>query len=98
MKQMTVSELIAEAALHSNGNRREIEASKYAGCLSCCAVFDAKSIVEWKDEWTSAEKQNRIKRWTAICPECGNPTVIGSYSGLLDNQYYLPAMKAIFAK
>lgn len=92
MKQKTEAEALAEAAHHSTGNRQEIEASKYAGCLSCCATFDTKKIVDWRDEWMTPEKQNRVKRWTAKCPRCGQPTVIGSSTGLLDNSAYLPVL------
>lgn len=89
MRQQTEAQAIAEAARHSTGNRDAIEASKYAGCLSCRATFDVKEIVDWRDEWTAPEKQNRVKRWSAKCPRCGKPTVIASSTGLLDNQAYL---------
>ena len=92
MTQQSVAEAIAEAVRHSTGNRREIEASKYAGCLSCCAKFKANEVVDWKDEWISPEKQNRVHRWTAECPLCGEPTVIGSASGLLEQSAYLPVL------
>lgn len=92
MKQKTVAEVLAEAASNSRGNRQEVEASKYAGCLSCCSMFDASEVVDWRDEWIGSEKRNRGKRWTAKCPRCGQPTVIGSSTGLLDNQAYLPML------
>jgi hypothetical protein len=98
MKQQTEAEVLAEAARHSTGNRAELEASRYAGCLSCCAAFDAKEIVDWQDEWTAPEKQNRVKRWTAKCPRCGKPTIIGSATGLLDNQAYLPVVSDMLAR
>ena len=93
MKQKAVAETLAEAAAHSTGNRAEIEASKLAGCFSCCATFNADEVKEWSDEWNAPEKQNRVRRWTARCPRCGKTTVIGSSTGLLDNQGYLPALK-----
>jgi hypothetical protein len=92
MKQKTQAEALAEAAQCSTGNRQEIEASKYAGCLSCCSTFDAKEVVDWRDEWIAAEKQNRVKRWTAKCTRCGKPTVIPSSTGLLEDQAYLPIL------
>ena len=95
MKQKTVADAKAEVELHTTGNRKAIEASKYAGCCSCCAVFDASEICEWHDEWISPETQNRVKRWTAKCPRCGKKTVIGSATGLLDDQAYLPVVKDI---
>jgi hypothetical protein len=98
MKQMTEAEVLAEAFRHSTGNRKEIEESKYAGCLSCCAEFDAKEVVDWRDEWTAPEKQNRVKRWTAKCPRCRKPTVIGSSTGLLDRSAYLPIVNHIMTQ
>jgi hypothetical protein len=98
MKEQTEAEALVEAARHSTGNRQQIEASKYAGCLSCCATFDASEIVDWQDEWTAPEKQNRVRRWTAKCPRCRKPTVIGSATGLLDNQAYLPVVSDMLAR
>ena len=98
MKQKTDTEWLAEMRRHTIGNRHEIESSKYGGCVSCCAAFGAKEIVDWQDEWNAPEKQNRVKRWTAKCPRCGSPTVVGSSSGLLDDQAYLPTMSIFVAR
>lgn len=95
MRQKTEAEVIAEVREHTVGNQREIENSKYAGCVSCCHLFEPKQIKEWRDEWTTPERQNRVKRWSAKCPRCGKATVIGSSTGLLDNQAYLPVTKLI---
>jgi len=89
MKQISKAAAIKSAEIHSTGNKREIESSKYAGCLSCRMVFDANKIRDWKDEWISPQTQNRAKRWTAKCPQCGETSVIGSSTGLLDDQAYL---------
>jgi len=98
MKQKTEAEVLSEAARHSTGNRQELEVSKYAGCFSCCATFGVKEVVDWRDEWTAPEMQNRVKRWTAKCPRCGKHTVIGSHSGLLDDQAYLPIVKHMLSR
>ena len=94
MKQQSVTEMIAEARAHSTGNRKEIEASKWGECFSCCGGFRAKEVTRWKDEWTSPERQNRVPRWSAVCPECGMPTVIGDASGLLGSQHYTVVLKS----
>jgi hypothetical protein len=88
MKQIPKKQAVEDALRHSRGNRKEIEASKFAECFSCCRKFFAKQVADWKDEWTSPERQNRVPRWTAKCPQCGKPTVIGDASGLLGSQYY----------
>lgn len=98
MKQKTDAEVIAEARRHTVGNRAELENSKYAGCVSCCAVFDTKHVTDWQDEWTAPEHQNRVKRWSAKCPRCGNVSVIGNATGLLDDQAYLPVTNWILQK
>jgi hypothetical protein len=95
MRQKTETELLVEVQKHAIGNRAEIEASKYAGCFSCCAMFDAKDVYDWQDEWTDPEKRNRVERWAGECPRCGRPGVIGSGSGLLEDQAYLPAVNDI---
>ena len=93
MKQRSIESIVAEARAHAKGNRKEIEASKYAGCFSCCHVFDSNAVTDWRDEWVSPETQNRVLRWTAICPRCNETTVVGSASGLLEDQAYLPIIQ-----
>ena len=88
MKQIPKEQAVADALRHSTGNRKEMEASKQAECFSCCARFAAKEVSDWKDEWTSPERQNRVPRWSAKCPKCGKATVIGDASDLLGSQYY----------
>ena len=91
----TIETAIAEAKEHSTGNRSEIESSRYAGCTSCCAVYASKEVTSWRDEWSRPEHRNRIKRWTAECPRCGCASVIGSASGLLDDEGYLPIIHGL---
>ncbi len=85
----TRTEVLAEASDHSTGNRNVVEASRYAGCTSCCAVFGSTEVVSWRDEWVNSEQKHSMKRCTARCPRCDRPTVIGSASGLLEDQAYL---------
>jgi hypothetical protein len=91
-RHMSQAETLAEVMRHTVGNRGEIEASKSAGCVSCCAEFSTKEVQEWQDEWTTPARQNRVKRWTAICPRCGEPTLVGSATGLLEDQAFLPVI------
>jgi hypothetical protein len=97
MKQMTEAEVIAEVRRHTTGNRAEIEASKYAECVSCCEAYPANQVTTWKDEWTAPEKQNRVKRWSAKCPRCDQPTVIGDSTGLL-SQHYTVVVRDILSR
>jgi hypothetical protein len=88
MKQISREQAVADALRHSSGNRKEIEVSRRAECFSCCTAFSTKEVSAWKDEWTSPQQQNRVPRWSAKCPRCGEPTVIGDASGLLGNEAY----------
>jgi hypothetical protein len=90
VKHTTPEAATKEARSHAKGNCSEIKASKYAGCFSCCHVFDSNLVVSWRDEWVSPETQNRVPRWTAVCPNCGNTSVVGSATGLLEDEAYLP--------
>lgn len=90
--------MLADIERHTTGNRQEIEAGDYAGCISCCAVFGAKEVHVWRDEWTGPAKRNREKRWTAQCPRCGEHTVIGSSTGLPEDQGYLPIARLFLDK
>jgi Zn finger protein HypA/HybF involved in hydrogenase expression len=87
MKEKSEAEVLAEVRHHTTGNRAEIEASKRAECISCLENFPAKQVQDWKDEWTSPEKENRVKRWSAKCPHCGQASVIGDTTGLLSQHY-----------
>jgi hypothetical protein len=95
MHQKTDDQIVREVRRHTTGNRAAIEASNYAGCVSCCKVFAPAKVVAWHDEWTSPEKRNRVQRWTATCPYCGKGSVIASETGLLDDQAYLPVTHMI---
>jgi len=98
MKQQTDAEVLAEVRAHTIGNRREIEASTFAGCVSCCARYGVGEITDWNDEWSAPEKANRVQRWSAKCPRCGEPSVIGSSTGLLNDQGYEPIAKLIIER
>ena len=57
---------------HKNAtrNRKEIENSDLCGCFYCIHIFRPSKIVEWIDDDS-----------TAMCPDCGIDSVIGSKSG-----------------
>ena len=94
MSQISSEELIAQFHSHSRGNREEIEASTGAQCYSCSDVYGAETISEWRDEWVSPETQNRVPRWSAICPTCGQVTVVGDASGLLKDQAAVAVLRS----
>lgn len=56
---------------HTLRNRKEIEASKTCGCISCCEIFNASEVEDYIDEGE-----------TSLCPICGIDAVIGDSTGV----------------
>jgi hypothetical protein len=59
---------------HSIRHREEILSSDLCGCFNCIHTFPPTEITEWCDT------QNGVGT-TALCPQCGIDSVIGSQSG-----------------
>jgi hypothetical protein len=54
---------------HTRGNRAEIERSEICGCVYCEQLYQPAEIAGWAGE-------------TAVCPRCGQKTVVGSGAGI----------------
>lgn len=67
----------------SNQHRAEVLASALCGCFNCLATFPPERIREWVDEDE-----------TALCPECGLDTVLGTGSGYPITPDFLREMQA----
>jgi hypothetical protein len=67
---------------HSIRHRQELEASESCGCFYCLAIFEPSSLEDWVDEGDS----------TALCPQCGIDSVIGSASGYPITREFLERM------
>ena len=89
-----------EVLEHTKQNRDEVLASERCGCASCLAVFPPTQITEWRDEAdldrVEAEHRQLPTRIdsTAICPHCGEVTVIGDHSGHEVTPAFLDALRA----
>lgn len=70
---------------HSSNHRDEILASQVCGCFYCLAIFAPETIKEWIDEKEGVAM-------TALCPECGIDSVIGSSSGFPITKEFLQTM------
>src|SRR5262245_63477633 len=68
---------------HSIQHRAEVEASEWCGCFHCLAIFRPEDIDVWVDE----------ENVTAVCPECGIDSVIGSASGYPITDAFLGQMR-----
>jgi hypothetical protein len=62
---------IVEAHKHSWKHRAEILASRQCGCFDCCQLFSPDEVNTWIEE-----------EGTALCPRCGNDTVLPEKLGL----------------
>ena len=79
-------EYLAQAHKHCIFHVNEIEESGSCGCFSCLIVFPSKDIIEWTDD-------DNPKGKTAICPNCGIDSVIGSASGYpIDDPEFLSSL------
>ena len=60
----------------------ELESSSICGCFYCLAVFPPASIGSWLNEGCG----------TALCPQCGIDSVLGSASGFPITPEFLQRM------
>jgi hypothetical protein len=81
---MTTSDTVG-AHGHSIRHRDEVMASEFCGCFYCCAIFPPSEIKKWTDESASVGQ-------TALCPQCGIDSVIGSESGYPFTPEFLASM------
>ena len=81
MTEEPQTQRLKEAHRHSSRNRQEIECSSVCGCFYCGAQFPPDRVEHWLDS-----------NDTAMCPECGTDSVIGSASGFLIGREFLQQM------
>ncbi|RSV36203.1 cytoplasmic protein [Sphingomonas sp. ABOLD] len=56
---------------HSTNHRTDLERSDVCGCFFCAKTFAVSDVEEWVEDESG----------TALCPNCGIDSVIGSASG-----------------
>ena len=61
--------------------------SQKCGCFHCLAIFEPSEIMAWTNTSEPEAKH------TALCPECGIDSVIGSESGYPINKDFLTSMQ-----
>jgi len=59
----------------SSNHRAELEKDKVCGCFDCLRIFSPSEIKEWVPESPDGECV------TAVCPFCGDDSIIGESSG-----------------
>jgi hypothetical protein len=78
---------------HTRENREEVLASETCVCLKCCSTFSPDEITDW----TGEDRHHHHKREqspTAVCPHCGEATVIGDRSGLKVSPATMEALRS----
>jgi hypothetical protein len=86
------SQSYVEAHPHSAKHRTEILSSEICGCFYCLALFQPNEIKDWIDEVSEKETEINGCGQTALCPNCGIDSVIGSKSGYPINLEFLQIM------
>ena len=79
----------AHIAAHKRSiyHREQVLGSQTCGCFYCLAIFPPDRIREWVDNDTNSVGQ------TALCPECGIDSVIGSAAGYPITRPFLDEMR-----
>lgn len=71
----------------SSSHRAELENDKVCGCFDCMRIFSPSEIEEWVPETPDGECV------TAVCPYCGDDSIIGESSGYPITPEFLFEMK-----
>ncbi len=71
----------------SSKHRTELEKDKVCGCFDCLRIFSPSEIEEWVPETPDGECV------TAVCPYCGDDSIIGESSGYPITPEFLFEMK-----
>lgn len=74
---------VIRAHRRSINHRNELLASRLCGCFYCLAIFPPAEITEWISD----------NEGTALCPQCGIDSVIGSESGYPITEAFLGRMQ-----
>ncbi len=83
--QMPPQDHIA-AHRHSIYHASEIKSSERCGCFYCLEIFEPCAVKEWTDTDHPGSE-------TALCPNCGIDSVIGSQSGYPIEKGFLKRMQ-----
>jgi hypothetical protein len=83
-------EYLKQAHGYSIFNEKSIEDSDVCCCFYCESIFKPEKISEWVD-------QSLKKGLTALCPNCGIDSVIGSSSNLpVSDETFLKEMRSLW--
>jgi len=81
--------MIKAAHNKSSNQRDEVLKSECCDCFYCLSIFKPNELIEWVDQDENGTGQ------TALCPNCGIDSVLGSNSGYPVNDIsFLKEMKS----
>lgn len=90
LKEKIESEDYVVAHKFSNNHKNELEKDKICGCFDCLRIFSPNEIEEWVPETPDGECV------TAVCPYCGDDSIIGESSGYPITKDFLREMHIIW--
>jgi hypothetical protein len=84
---------LLSAKRHAANNQAEVEASTVCGCFYCLQTFPPNDIVAWGGlDVADFNNPDAASAGTALCPRCGNDSVIGDKSGYRIDADFLSQM------
>lgn len=84
--------LLQRAETDAEYHREPILASRECGCFWCLAIFPPDAITKWEDPGPDCVDRS------ALCPQCGEPGVIGSADGFPITRQFLKQVRRPFRK
>ena len=75
---------------YSSGHRNQVLDSELCGCFYCLTTYPPTDIEQWIHEDDSGLGQ------TALCPNCGIDSVIGSNAGVPLTHDFLVGMRRLW--
>jgi len=74
-------------------NWRQIQSSTMCGCCNCLKTFVPQEIVAWAGlSFDQPDDPEAIDQQTALCPRCGDESVLGNGSGFPVDPAFLERM------
>lgn len=71
----------------------QIQASTMCGCCNCLQTFPPQDVVAWTGlHFDEIDNPQAIDKQTALCPHCGNETVLGNGAGFPVDPDFLSRM------
>lgn len=85
--------VLLAAYRYTTNNWAQINASASCGCCNCLQIFSPDEVVAWSGlDMHNFEDAAAINQQTALCPRCGNESVLGDKCGFPIDARFLEKM------